>query len=135
MTFKPAALAKDDYCFACGARNPAGLQLVFRPVGEEITTSFTPRREHQGFVGITHGGLIGLVLDEAMARLLWARGIKALTCELTVRLRQAVPVGEPLKISASLKTQHQRLLTLEARAIDSQKRLIAIAQGKFLRVD
>ena len=47
-----------DYqgCFACGARNPSGLQLVFRREGDEIVTEYTPEPSFQGFPGVAHGG-------------------------------------------------------------------------------
>ena len=82
---------EDGHCFACGPENPIGLKLGFQIVDGRAEATFVPRREHQGLAGIVHGGLVGLVLDEAMAKLLHMQGIEALTCEITHC--QAAPSG------------------------------------------
>lgn len=125
---------EDGYCFACGPDNPAGLKLSFARVGDGVETTYVTKREHQGFAGIIHGGLVGLVLDEAMAKLLHLQGIEALMCEITVRLRRSVAVGEWLRITASLLSAHQRLYVLEAEAADATGETVASARAKFLRV-
>jgi acyl-coenzyme A thioesterase PaaI-like protein len=123
-----------DYCFGCGPRNPIGLKLDFRMVDGRAETTYVPRREHEGLVGIIHGGLIGLVLDEAMAKLLHMKGIEALTCEITVRLRRVVRAGDRLRITALLASDRRRLLELEASAVDDGGQEVAGARAKFLRV-
>ena len=125
---------EDGYCFACGSENPIGLKLDFKLVDGRTEATFVPAREHQGFVGIIHGGLIGLALDEAMAKLLHLQGIEALTCEITVRLRRAVSVGETLKLTACLVRERKRLLELEAEAAGPAGETVAAAKAKFLRV-
>ncbi len=63
-------LADDGYCFGCGPNNPIGLKLEFdwnSETGDYVTT-YTPTREHQGWVGRIHGGLIGLVFDEVLSQ-------------------------------------------------------------------
>jgi len=67
------SVREDGYCYACGPQNPVGLKLDFQIVEGRAETTFVPRREHQGLAGIIHGGLIGLVLDEAMASCCIAR--------------------------------------------------------------
>ena len=124
----------DRYCFACGSENPIGLKLEFELVDGRTEATFVPTREHQGFVGIIHGGLIGLALDEAMAKLLHLQGIEALTCEITVRLRRAVTVGEALKLTAWMVRERRRLLELEAEATSQTGKTVATARAKFLRV-
>jgi acyl-coenzyme A thioesterase PaaI-like protein len=128
------SVREDGCCFACGPENPIGLKLDFQIVDGRAETTFVPRQEHQGFVGIIHGGLIGLVLDEAMAKLLYMQGIEALTCEITVRLRRVVDIGEPLRVTAFLVNERRRLLELEALASDYQGETVAVAHAKFLRV-
>jgi len=125
---------EDDRCFVCGPANPIGLRLEFCEREGKVETTFVPAPEHQGFVGIVHGGLVGLVLDEAMAKLLCFRGIEALTCEITVRLRRIARVGEPLKVRATLLRARRRVLELEALATSPTGELVATASAKFLRV-
>ena len=78
--------------------------------------------------------MIGLALDEAMAKLLHLQGIEALTCEITVRLRRAVIVGEALKLTAWMVHERKRLLELEAEATNHAGNTVATARAKFLRV-
>jgi acyl-coenzyme A thioesterase PaaI-like protein len=125
---------EDGSCFACGADNPIGLRLRFRFAGGRTETTFVPAREHQGFAGIIHGGLVGLVLDEAMAKVLSMQGIEALTCEFTMRLRRAVTVGEPLRVAARLVRARRRLFELEAAADGAAGETVATARAKFLQV-
>jgi acyl-coenzyme A thioesterase PaaI-like protein len=133
-TEQELSVREDDHCFVCGAENPVGLKLDFREANGGVETVFVPAPEHQGFVGIVHGGLVGLVLDEAMAKLVYLRGLGALTCEITVRLRRVVRVGEPLKVTASLGGERRRLLYLEANATDAAGDVVATAHAKFVRV-
>lgn len=127
------SVREDGYCFACGLENPIGLKLGFQMVDGHAETTFVPRREHQGFVGIIHGGLIGLVWDEAMAKPLHLQGIEALTREITARLRRVGGIGEPLRIAACLVGERGRLLELEASASDRHGETVAVAHARFLR--
>ncbi len=69
-------LDDDAMCFCCGPKNPIGLKLEFETTAEgRMRTIWTPRKEHQGFKDIVHGGLVATVLDEVMVRLLYLRGI------------------------------------------------------------
>ena len=131
---RPRLIREDGYCFACGAHNPIGLKLDFELVGGHAEATFVPASEHQGFVGLIHGGLVGLALDEAMAKVLSLQGVEALTCEITVRLRRAVTVGEPLRVTAHLVRERRRLLELEARADGPAGEIVATASAKFLRM-
>ena len=61
-------LENDHYCFGCGTLNPIGLKLTFKWDGDKYSALWTPQREHQGRAGRVHGGLLALVLDEALSR-------------------------------------------------------------------
>lgn len=127
-------VSEDGRCFVCGNDNPIGLKLQFQMVDGRVETTFIPQSEHQGFVGIVHGGLIGMVLDEAMAKLLYLQGIEALTCEITVRLHRVARVKEPLTIKAHLLAVRKRVFDLEAWAAKQNGEWVASASAKFLLV-
>ncbi|MDH7568935.1 MAG: PaaI family thioesterase [Armatimonadota bacterium] len=127
-------LSDNGGCFACGPNNPIGLHLRFRFEGDEYVTEYVPAPEHQGFAGITHGGLLATVLDEVMARGLWAQGERVVTAELKVSLRQPARVGEALTIRGRLLARRGRLFHCEARAVRGDGTLVAVAEGKLLRV-
>ena len=69
----------DIGCMACGAANPIGLGLVFAEEGDAVRAEFTPLAWHQGYDGLVHGGIIAMLLDEAMAQALLARGMAGVT--------------------------------------------------------
>jgi len=133
-TTDPPELGVDDYCFACGQANPKGLHLTFRFEGEEYVCDFTPAPEYQGWTDILHGGIVSTVMDEVMTRLLWERGISAMTAELTVRLKRPTPVGRPLRARARLVAQRRRLYETEAELTLEDGTVAATATGKFLQV-
>ena len=128
-------LAVDNYCFACGRANPKGLHLTFRFEGDEYVCDFTPAREYQGWTDILHGGIVSTVMDEVMTRLLWERGISAMTVELTIRLKRPAPVGRPMTARARLVSQRKRLYETEAELTLEDGTVAATATGKFLQVE
>src|SRR5882672_6573930 len=108
-----------DYqlCFACGQRNPYGLQMTFRLEGETIVSDFTPKAEHQGFPGVIHGGIVAAVLDEALNRtsMIAHNPGWSMTGRLEVRYRRYVPYGPLLRVRASLTQQRRRLVQAEGK--------------------
>jgi acyl-coenzyme A thioesterase PaaI-like protein len=133
----PALRLNDDrWCFACGEKNPVGLKLVFSPAPDgALCTSFSFRREHQGYEGIVHGGLIGLVLDEVMLNLAWRTGLRAVTAALDLRFRQAVRVGERVEFAGRITGRKGRLVLAEAEARSPGGALLAEAKARCLVVD
>ena len=113
-------LEVNEMCFACGQKNPIGLRLEFRFEGDDYATTFRVRPEYQGWTGIVHGGLLTTALDETMARLLWAKGLNAITARLEARFRQPLAVGETVGIRARITRQRPPVVetTAEARLTD-----------------
>ncbi len=127
-------LADDRGCFACGPLNPIGLKLEFVEEGSEYVTYFTPGKEHQGFTDITHGGIISTVLDEVMARYAWVSGRKAVTAEMTVRLRRPARVGNRLRFAGKIDSEDRRLILASARATDETDTVVAEAVARMVKV-
>ena len=127
-----------DYqqCFACGQRNPFGLQLVFRLENDTIVADFQPREEHQGFPGVIHGGIVASVLDETLGRtsILSENPEWTMTGRLEVRYRRYVPYGPLLRVRASLGKQRRRMVqaTGVLTLADDEQTILADAQGTFL---
>ncbi len=129
-------LADDNGCFVCGKSNPIGLKLEFAFEGDEYVTYFTPRKEHQGWVGIVHGGLVATVLDEVMTRSIHVRGINAVTGEMTIRLKRPAPIGRRLRFAGKLDEEraNSRVILCSAKATDEDGTLLAEATGKIVRI-
>jgi|LSQX01.2.fsa_nt_gb uncharacterized protein (TIGR00369 family) len=126
-------LKDDDWCFACGQRNPHGLQLKnFTRDGGSCTVEFTAQRHHQGWMEMVHGGIVATLLDEIMTRNLWEQGHNVATAELTVRYHQAAPVGKPLLARSWVVASRRRYFATAAELLLSDGSLVASAQAKFL---
>ncbi len=128
-------LLDDRHCFGCGERNPIGLKLQFTQNDEGVEAVFTPEKTHQGYQDLFHGGLMSLLLDEAMVNAAWLKGMPAVSAEFTVRLRHAVRVGEPLRIRGWIVGGQKRLVLTRGEARDSSGRVVAESEAKCLRID
>ncbi len=53
----------DDICFGCGPRNPRGLRIKSRLVGDEVVADWSPGPDIEAFPGIVNGGIIATLLD------------------------------------------------------------------------
>jgi acyl-coenzyme A thioesterase PaaI-like protein len=122
-------------CLVCGRDNPFGLRLDFSvdPITGIVRTQFTPSEYHIGFIGITHGGILATVFDEAMVWAATWQGKRFCVCgELTVRFRQSAKIGQPLIIEAKITSPRPRLIHTSAVATDADGKLIAEASGKYV---
>ena len=123
------------WCYACGELNPIGLRLQFRVEGEWAIATFTARREHQGYPGFVHGGVVSALLDEAMGWATYGRGIWAITGKMEMRFRGIVPIGEALEVRGRISRDRGRSLTVMAELRDGTGALLAEGEGLFFRVD
>ena len=128
-------LGDDNYCFACGKKNRVGLQLEFNLIeGNKIQCEFMPKKEHQGFADIVHGGIIALILDEAMVNLIWKLGKKAVTSEFGMRLKKAAFVGSNLFFSAEIERETKKVFYTRSFCKDVQGEIIASGFAKCIRI-
>jgi acyl-coenzyme A thioesterase PaaI-like protein len=112
-------LEDDAYCFCCGSENPIGLKLEFEETaGGRMRTLWTPRKEHQGFKDIVHGGLVATVLDEVMVRLLYLRDIHAVTASMETKLIRPVRWGVTYRFEGWVREDRGRAVITEAEAHD-----------------
>jgi acyl-coenzyme A thioesterase PaaI-like protein len=122
-----------DLCFGCGQANLFGLQLeATRTAAGELEGRFFVKQDHQGPPGRAHGGVLAAALDEAMALLLHAEGIHALTAGLELELRAPAPVGTYVAVRARLVEAGERRLRLAAEALGEDGAPLARARGRFV---
>lgn len=124
----PAEAAR---CWVCGPENSQGLRIPLTVDGEVLRTTFTPQPHHQGYDGITHGGIISAVLDDLMANCFYQRGETAYTVKIEVRFKQFCPTGKPLHVEAWVVNRRGRFATAEAVARLDDGTLVAEASGTF----
>jgi uncharacterized protein (TIGR00369 family) len=125
----------NERCYVCGKKNPVGLKIDFKINAEtrSIFGSFTPSRDHQGYEGIVHGGILSSLLDEAMAKLAYSLGTPAVTAEITVKFKTSAAPGDELSVFGRITEETKRLVLAEAR-IERGLVVIAEAKGKLLRI-
>lgn len=121
-------------CFACGQRNLAGLQMVFRQQGNRISADFLPQERHQGFPGLVHGGIMASLLDETLGRTGALRREWLMTGTLDIRFRRPAAIGQPLRAWGEIL--RERRGAIEARGALEQPDGVVVAQahGLFLRL-
>jgi acyl-coenzyme A thioesterase PaaI-like protein len=135
IAYRPPIAQANDRCFVCGSQNPQGLQLCFAPDGDHAVTAVWRTKEvWEGYRGVIHGGIVSTVLDEAMSKAVAAAGIRALTCELRVRLRQRIEVAEELRIRGWVVEKRKRRIAAEATLNDSDGLERAHAWAIFLEL-
>ncbi len=129
-------LEDDRMCFACGSKNPIGLKLEFSLDGDNVLhTEFTPKKEHQGYKDIVHGGIIALILDEVMVNVPGKLGTPVVSARFEVKLSRPARVGETIHFEARVARAARNIFYTEAKAIRDDGTAIASATGKCVRVE
>ena len=128
-------LIDDNFCFVCGKNNPIGLKLDFFFDGKTIQTDFTPRKEHQGYFNIVHGGIISTLLDEVMVKLAIEMGMPSVTARMDIRLRKALDVGKKITVRAEILRVTKKILEVYAKAVTEGNVIVADATGKLMKID
>jgi uncharacterized protein (TIGR00369 family) len=129
-----AAPVDDGHCVGCGPHSPIGLRMQFaRNDDGSVVSRIVVPQAFQGWQGIVHGGIVALMLDEAMAYAAAANGALGMTAELNMRFRSEVRVGDELIVHGSVLWQRRTILAVQARIVTaSDDALLASAEGKFV---
>lgn len=104
----------DNLCFACGKDNPIGLKLQFTQDEGIVKGEFIPEKFHQGWPGITHGGILCTLLDEVGGYAIIYTGLNCVTAKSEIRYVNLAPINEPIEISAQITKKTSRLVETEA---------------------
>jgi uncharacterized protein (TIGR00369 family) len=127
-------LLDDGWCFACGKNNPKGLHLEFTEKDGVYTTKFTPGKEHQGYVGITHGGIIATLMDEVMARFAWVAGRRVVTAEMSIKLKLPAKTGEEITVVGKITKEDRKTVSCEAEARNPEGQIVAQASARMVKI-
>ena len=104
----------DGRCFGCGPLNEEGLQLTFLPKGEVSVTEFEVPARYQSWKGVVHGGMVALLLDEAVGWAAWHKGHPGVTGKLEVRYRLPLRVGERIRLTGRVDNVRRNLVHASA---------------------
>jgi len=125
----------DDYCFACGQRNPIGLHMQVSYGPEDLTAAsrLTLAPEYVGWQEVIHGGILATLLDEIMSHAIWHFAGPAITLGLDIQFRQTLAPGQLVLVQGRMLETKGRRLKAQGEIIRlADDKLIANAQGRFL---
>jgi acyl-coenzyme A thioesterase PaaI-like protein len=123
--------ATHRYCVVCGAANPRGLQVDFRPTADGgVEAHFDCPTIFEGYSHRVHGGVAAALLDGAMTNCLFAHGHVAVTAELAVRYRHPVMTDRRATVRAWICESSRRLHRLRAE-LAQDGRVLVTATAKF----
>ena len=126
------AQSGDNYCFACGEKNPVGLHLKFEKLDDKVIATKNLAREYEGYEGAAHGGIVATMLDEAMCRFIKEfYDEQAMTGRLEIRYKHPTPIEQDLKISAWQESQRRNIITMRSTVTTSDGVITAEATAKF----
>jgi acyl-coenzyme A thioesterase PaaI-like protein len=100
----------DGRCFGCGESNPEGLRMRFQRTGEESVCECEIPERYQSWQGMVHGGVVALMLDEAVGWAGWHSGHPGLTGRLEVRYRQPLRLGERVRVAGRVDRVRRSLV-------------------------
>jgi uncharacterized protein (TIGR00369 family) len=121
-------------CFGCGGDNEGGMKLTFEQdnVNRRIVGRFVLGERYQGGAGFAHGGVIALLLDEAMGKVCRFREVRAVTAELTVEYLKPVSVNKEIVVEGHEIELKGRSLFLAGEIRDAEGQILARGKGRFV---
>ena len=124
----------ENPCFGCGGANSRGMKLEFTGDREarRVTGHFRVSSDFQGGGGFLHGGIIALILDEAMGKLARLTGDRAVTAELSVEYLKPVAVEAEIFVEAFERERNGRQLYHHAEIKNAEGVVLARGKGRFV---
>lgn len=121
-------------CFGCGADNAGGMKLTFEQdnANRKIVGRFVLGDRYQGGAGFAHGGIIALLLDEAMGKVCRFREVRAVTAELSVEYLKPVAVNKEIVVEGRETEMNGRNLFMTGEIRDKNGDVLARGKGRFV---
>jgi uncharacterized protein (TIGR00369 family) len=121
-------------CFGCGGANDAGMKLTFEQnnTTRRIVGRFVLGPRYQGGGGMAHGGIIAMLMDEAMGKVCRFRNARAVTAELTVQYLKPVRVDQEIVVEAYEREQKGRNLFQVGEIRNAAGDLLARGTARFV---
>ncbi len=121
-------------CFGCGGDNPGGMKLTFEQdnINRRIVGRFVLGERYQGGAGFGHGGIIAVLLDEAMGKVCRFREVRAVTAELTVEYLKPVNVQQEIIVEGRETEQKGRNIFMVGEIRDTAGTVLARGKARFV---
>jgi uncharacterized protein (TIGR00369 family) len=110
------------------------MKLTFEQdnVHRKIVGRFVLGERYQGGGGFAHGGIIAMLLDEAMGKVCRFRQVRAVTAELTVEYLKPVSVGQEIIVEGREAELKGRNLFLAGEIRNGAGEILARGKGRFV---
>jgi uncharacterized protein (TIGR00369 family) len=121
-------------CFGCGGDNASGMKLTFEQdnANRRIVGRFVLGERYQGGAGFAHGGIIALLLDEAMGKVCRFREVRAVTAELSVEYLKPVAVDKEIVVEGRETEMNGRNLFMTGEIRNGNGDVLARGKGRFV---
>jgi uncharacterized protein (TIGR00369 family) len=121
-------------CFGCGGDNAGGMKLTFEQdnVNRRIVGRFVLGERYQGGGGFAHGGIIAVLLDEAMGKVCRFREVRAVTAELTVEYLKPVNVEQEIIVEGRETEQRGRNILMTGEIRNATGDVLAKSRARFV---
>jgi uncharacterized protein (TIGR00369 family) len=121
-------------CFGCGGDNPNGMKLSFEQdnVNRKIVGRFILGERYQGGGGFAHGGIIAMLMDEAMGKVCRFREVRAVTAELTVEYLKPIDVTKEIEVDGRETEMKGRNIFMTSEIRDTAGIVLARGRARFV---
>ena len=85
-----------------------------------------------GWRDIMHGGIVAVLLDEAMAHATLSTGVRCVTARLEVRFRKPVPTDKPLIVEGNVTARRGRVFEVSGTLKGTDGTLYAEGHSRFV---
>ena len=98
-------IGKPGYnCVGCSPDNPVGLHMEFYAgENETVLSEWNPADCYQGWIGVLHGGIQALMIDEAAGWwIFYYRCVAGVTVKMDIKYHKVINISDgPVKIKVS----------------------------------
>ncbi|HKD51453.1 MAG TPA: PaaI family thioesterase [Candidatus Acidoferrum sp.] len=121
-------------CFGCGGDNAGGMKLTFEQdnANRKIVGRFVLGERYQGGAGFAHGGIIALLLDEALGKVCRFRDVRAVTAELSVEYLKPVALDKEIVVEGRETEMNGRNLFMTGEIRNQNGDVLARGKGRFV---
>jgi uncharacterized protein (TIGR00369 family) len=102
---------------------------------QRIVGRFRLGEEYQGGTGFLHGGIIALLLDEAMSKASRFSSQHAVTADLRIEYRRPIRVDTEIIVEGFVRRHEGRQLYHEGEIRNAAGELLARGEGRFVVID
>ena len=123
-----------NHCFGCGGANDSGMRLTFEldETTKRATGKFILGSRYAGGAGFAHGGVIAILLDEAMGKISKLTEERAVTAELNIAYRKPVPVDDEITVTGWQEEEKGRNRFRIAEIHSADGTLLVRGRGRFV---